>query len=131
MKERIISFATDDELLKIDLTNNIRWEEKGKEFSMNGEMFDVVRIKNVNGKTILYCLNDTQEQEIINKYNNHTKNNSSSGKKVSVLPVITLYLEPISQQSLVIPIPSNDFGRQYVMAFPRVIADEIATPPRA
>jgi len=131
MKERIISLASDDDLLKIDLNNNIRWEESGKEFSLNGEMFDVVRSKTVNGKTILYCLNDTKEQEIINQYNNQTKNNSSAGKKGTVLPVLTLYLEQQYEISLSSPVASNILYSDYVVRFPRVIADEIATPPRA
>ena len=130
MMERIRSFASVDELVKIEMNNNIRWEEKGKEFSMNGELFDVVRTKTINGKTILYCLNDTKEQQIINEYNNQTKNNSSTGKKGTVIPVISFFLEQQYEISLHSTIASNILYGNYVVRFPRVIADKIATPPR-
>ena len=45
--------------------NKIVWEEEGKEFSLNGQMYDVAKKVIVNGQTILYCLNDKKEGLLI------------------------------------------------------------------
>jgi hypothetical protein len=42
------------------------WEEKGEEFHYKNEMYDVVREKQVNGKTLVYCVNDRKESQIYN-----------------------------------------------------------------
>ena len=83
IKEKILSQLKEEELQVISLTDNkeIFWEEKGEEFLYNGEMYDVVKTKTVNGKVMLYCINDKKEKALIDKYNLVTKNNSSTDKK--------------------------------------------------
>ncbi len=84
IKENIISQLKDEELKIISLAENyknIYWEEEGKEFFFNGEMFDVVKRKEINGKEFLYCINDKKEKVLIDNYNLITKHNSSSDKK--------------------------------------------------
>ena len=44
-------------------------------------MYDVVKTKTVNGKVMLYCINDKKEKELVDNYNLVTKQNSSSDKK--------------------------------------------------
>ena len=97
MKARIRTLASEHDLVAIDLNDEIsqiRWEEEGKEFSLSGEMYDVVKTKELGGRMILYCIKDKIEQGIINKYNDLTKNNSSAGKKGIVLPLISVYMDP-------------------------------------
>ena len=82
IKERMISQLKDEELEVISSGNkNIYWEEEGKEFLFNDEMYDIVKTKMINGKVILYCINDKKEKTLIDNYNLITKNNSSSDKK--------------------------------------------------
>ena len=70
-------------LKKIDLTkietNNpsINWVEDNKEFTLGNVMYDVVKAKSENGKTYFYCLADTQEEELIKKHNQLTKDAAS------------------------------------------------------
>ena len=45
--------------------DKIVWEEKNKEFSINGVMYDVASIKKADGKTYLYCINDKKEKELL------------------------------------------------------------------
>ena len=45
--------------------DKIEWNEKGKEFSLQGVLYDVVRIKSSGGKTFLYCINDKQEKQLL------------------------------------------------------------------
>lgn len=70
----------------IELDKNaaaIRWEEEGKEFTLNGSMYDVKRIEKKAGKTLLYCINDRKEELLIKKMigtvqkNQHNKKNAA------------------------------------------------------
>lgn len=83
IREKILAELKDEQLAVISVNNNqnIYWEEEGKEFLLNGEMYDVVKTKIVNGKAMLYCINDKKEKSLIDNYNLITKNNSSSDKK--------------------------------------------------
>ena len=84
IKELLHKNINDDILTVIDFTTNkqkIYWEEEGKEFFFNGDMYDLIKTKNVQGKIFFYCINDEKEKELINNYNTVTKNNSSTDKK--------------------------------------------------
>ena len=83
IKEKILNQLKEEELQVISLTDNkeIYWEEKGEEFLFQGEMYDVVKTKTVNGKVMLYCINDKKERGLVDNYNLVTKHNSSSDKK--------------------------------------------------
>ncbi|MDQ6758056.1 MAG: hypothetical protein M3004_14125 [Bacteroidota bacterium] len=88
MKVVIQNQITFNELEKICYSDNqqkIYWEDEGKEFLFNRQMYDVVNTKVENGKTILYCVKDKKEKEIIDRYNLITKNNSSAGKKAKAI----------------------------------------------
>ncbi|HEX7904937.1 MAG TPA: hypothetical protein VF487_13765 [Chitinophagaceae bacterium] len=82
IKEKILGQLKEEELEIISLNDqNIHWEEEGKEFFLNGEMYDVVITKTMDGKVMLYCINDKKEKSLIDNYNLNTKNNSSPDKK--------------------------------------------------
>jgi hypothetical protein len=48
-----------------ELGDKIVWEEQNKEFSIDGILYDVARIKKSDGKTFLYCINDKQEKQLL------------------------------------------------------------------
>ena len=85
IKEKIVHQVAGNELDTISFTDNrerIYWEtDEDNEFSFNDEMYDVVKTKTVNGKVMLYCINDKKEKELVDNYNLVTKQNSSSDKK--------------------------------------------------
>ena len=85
IKEKIVRKVAEKELDTISFTDNrerIYWEtDEDNEFSFNDEMYDVVKTKTVNGKVMLYCINDKKEKELVDNYNLVTKQNSSSDKK--------------------------------------------------
>ena len=64
----------------------IKWQEEGKEFILHGELYDVAKIKTLNGKTLLYCINDTKEEKLLQKFAKAIKSandnnaNSKNGK---------------------------------------------------
>ena len=70
MSARILSSADNSSLIKIVAEENIHqitWEEKDKEFYLNDELYDVIKIKKERGKTVLYCLSDNKEKELKKK----------------------------------------------------------------
>jgi hypothetical protein len=84
--EAILQQLPEDLLTTIALDNNtaIEWEEKGKEFKLNGEMYDVVRTSIENGKTYLHCFSDRNEDEILRQFQSvvkHTIDNSSNSNR--------------------------------------------------
>ena len=83
IREKIFGQLKENELEMISITadQNIYWEENGKEFLLNGHMYDVVKTKAVNGKTVFLCINDRKEKALVDNYNSITKQNSSSDKK--------------------------------------------------
>ena len=86
MKEFVLSHTAKNELIQIDVTankKNIVWEDD-KEFKLGGKMYDVVSKEIVNGKQIVYCVDDEKETELIAKYNASQKKNNSDKKSNSV-----------------------------------------------
>lgn len=68
VRERLSARIPEDSFITVALEDNlarIGWEDPGKEFSLHGEMFDVVKIEKKNGKIILYCLNDKKEEQVL------------------------------------------------------------------
>jgi len=47
------------------VADKIEWEEKNKEFSLDGILYDVARIEKKEGKTFLYCINDKKEKQLL------------------------------------------------------------------
>lgn len=45
--------------------NAIRWEEPGKEFYLNGILYDIASIEKQNGKTLMHCVPDKKELKIV------------------------------------------------------------------
>jgi hypothetical protein len=50
--------------------NKLNWAEQDKEFTCNGQHYDIVNIKNVNGQIKVTCYSDNTETEIANAFNN-------------------------------------------------------------
>ena len=82
-------------LTKINIADNqevICWEDEGKEFRMHGKMYDVVRIKNEDGKLFVICVSDDKEDAILESLvktiasnidnGSNSKKNHSSGKVI-------------------------------------------------
>ena len=52
-------------IVPADNDQGICWIKPNKEFRYKGEMYDVVKIKNLPGKRYYYCLNDKKEKQLI------------------------------------------------------------------
>src|SRR5215471_2286005 len=84
IKRELIAGLPDSALEIISLEdqgNALEWEEEGKEFSLHSAMYDVVRIKKIEGKTFLYCLNDKKEKELRKTLSHIIKTSDSKSNK--------------------------------------------------
>ncbi len=84
LRKKIVEQLDKKELIAISFADNaakILWEEKGKEFSLNGKMYDIVKKDSSAGKLIFYCVDDETEARLVAKYTSNTKNNTS--KKIN------------------------------------------------
>jgi len=83
--EAILQQLPENLLTKVSSDNTaIEWEEEGKEFKLNGAMYDVVHTSVENGKTYLHCLSDKNEDEVLQQFQSVVKNtidNSSNSNR--------------------------------------------------
>jgi hypothetical protein len=111
--------------------DKIKWEEDGKEFYLDGEMYDVVRTREHGGKTVLYCLKDTKEQELLNhlvKLVKDTRKNSRSGKIIKA-PVNT-YEAPITDINLGLTLPHSRHYVCFTTPLHSSVKEILAPPPK-
>jgi hypothetical protein len=66
-----------------DSANEIRWIKPNKEFTYQGNMYDVVKIKQRNGRKAYYCINDTKENKLIADFSRKCESNQKARKLVS------------------------------------------------
>lgn len=95
-------------------------------------MYDVVKSSVVNGKVILYCINDKKEQQLIDKYNSVTKHNSSSDKKGknTVDNSINLFVYSADDNVQYQNISSKKFS-SFISPLVKNLADKVSPPPKA
>lgn len=82
-----------------DLPSGAVWEETGKEFSLNGKMFDIVKTITKGNKKILNCINDTREANLKNHYAaifhaDFGRKRDMSNKHLKSLRLISFFLIP-------------------------------------
>lgn len=78
VREEILAGVPNRYLERIEYNSDIEWEEEGKEFSLKDEFYDVVRIKEINGKKILYCLNDKNEEQLVRNFAKSIKSSADN-----------------------------------------------------
>ena len=90
MERELLAYIPDSSLevfVAEEFGDRIVWEEENKEFSIEGVLYDVARIKKIDGKTFLFCINDKQEKQLLdglakavnaNHGNKQEKNNIKS-----------------------------------------------------
>jgi predicted transcriptional regulator len=111
-----------------ELGDKILWEEENKEFSMDGVLYDVARIKKSDGKTFLYCLNDKQEKQLLDGLAKAVNaNHGNKQEKNSIKSLLTdLVCMNDEDQSTFLSVPStySRFNVTLVSSF-----EEINIPP--
>ena len=113
---------------------NLQWQDDdGKEFVLNGEMYDVAKIKKKNGKTELYCLLDKKEKELLKNFAKAMKSESSNGKsgKSSVKFQLPDYIAQPQEKTAGITCLSIHTYATYNSALSCAVKEINAPPPRA
>ncbi len=73
MEQQILAGIPETSLVVFDAeanAPNIIWEEKGKEFLLNGKLFDIAKTKIINSRTYFYCLSDNKEEQMLKDRSN-------------------------------------------------------------
>ena len=108
--------------------NKLEWEEKNKEFSLNGEMYDVAKIKIIDGKTHLYCINDKKEKQLLdNLVGAVNKNHDNKQGRNNIKPFLIDLVFPICCDSKVIAEPKESFSRGHTMSHLLIFPAERST----
>ncbi|MFI5187357.1 MAG: hypothetical protein ACHQF0_11565 [Chitinophagales bacterium] len=135
MKESIrIQSTTEDEKDFVFLSDDkkamkqLNWDGDD-EFSLNGEMYDVIEKRIEKNKIIIRALADKKETALLNKVNEHWKENDMSNKIANELFQLlqTLFPHSGSQVLVLIKPPKHTFYFYSTLLPLRV--KKIPTPP--
>jgi hypothetical protein len=126
--------AVPDSLLDLIVegqSNSFRWEEVGKEFYQQGQMYDVVKSVAKGNNTLLYCINDKKEAQLLSQLSEAARQQSGKGEKqVHKIQVIDLYFQPAKPVIHTSPVLGNNYTpfNAAIIAFTKEVN---APPPRA
>jgi len=85
IEQTIRNGLKDEELILIEISGNhtsdIIWIEQNKEFRLNGEMYDVVRIIKKYDRISYYCINDSREEKLIANFKKAHNTKKETDKK--------------------------------------------------
>lgn len=97
----------------------------GSEFELNGQRYDIIRMQKQDGKTILFCLNDTTEKKLLGELDksseNGTKQKNKSLKKSSSeynLALIQSLVFHSPDQIISFPPPASAFSFECPVSSP-------------
>jgi hypothetical protein len=80
IKKELLAGIPEYDLEVISNTGNIQWEEEGKEFYLNEELYDVVKTKQYNRHIYYYCLNDKKEKLLLKNFEKQLKTSHNQDK---------------------------------------------------
>jgi len=131
MERELLAYIPDSSLevfVAEEFGDKIVWEEENKEFSIEGVLYDVARIKKNDGKTFLYCINDKQEKQLLDglaKAVNANHGNKQENNTIKSL-LIDLVCMNDDEPSVFLSVPStySRFNVILVSSF-----EEINIPP--
>ena len=113
----------------------IRWEEEGREFYLDGKLYDVASIEKQNGKTMIHCVCDKDETELAKDVaktiaSSHEKANGKESKQTVKFQLsdYTVQLTDKTSYSLIAP------SREYLDFDVAILSSPLSVdtdPPRA
>ena len=121
--ETVLVFSLDDK----NAMNRLKWEGND-EFSVDGQMYDVIEKKISNNKLVIRCTSDKKETALIKKYEKMNDENNSKNKSALLLKLINACYLPAKSVELFIsykPIPSPYLQSEIISSGVR----DVLTPP--
>ncbi|MFZ9660969.1 MAG: hypothetical protein ACO29O_03745 [Chitinophagaceae bacterium] len=132
-KELMISLLPDYDFEKIEDNEKIQWEEEGKEFRYNKQMYDVARTIMVKGKKVYLVINDAKENKLLQKME-HTvsklkENNNTKGSHTPIFKYIqSIFIINNASTLILFNIKKGKF-LIYNESFTSDTLDDILIPP--
>ena len=110
------------------VADKIEWQEKNKEFSLDGILYDVARVEKKEGKTFLYCINDKKEKQLLDNLvkavnKNHDNKQGRNNIKSLLLDLVCMSDEE-DPKTFSVPSAYSSFNVILVSSF-----EEINSPP--
>jgi hypothetical protein len=129
MTNKILAGHFAEYLVTIDAAQNqIKWVEANEEFTLNGKLYDVVKIEIKDGHTIMQCISDTDEANIVNEARKATEKNSQSTTLAQFFKLFTAdkatvysqihFLEIRESIYNLFPTPSLDIAKREILSPP-------------
>ena len=114
---------------------DIRWEEDGNEFYLNGKLYDVASIEKQNGKTLIHCICDKEESQLATDVakavaSANDKTTGKESKHIVKFQLSDYVLQTIDRTAYSINAPSTAYIDFDVAIFPSSRAVD-TDPPRA
>jgi hypothetical protein len=111
MEKELLSLIPESSLdvfVAEDLGNKIVWEEENKEFYIEGALYDVARIKKIDGKTFLYCINDKKEKLLLDDLANAVNGNHGNKQEKNNIKSLLIDLVCMNDEepSTIFSVPS-------------------------
>lgn len=94
-EEQMLKGVRQEDMTAISYADNrdkIYWEEEGREFMLDGQLYDVIKTGTVDGNEVLYCLADKKEKDLIDQYSLLTKKVTGNAKKQKQAPSFAIQL---------------------------------------
>ena len=121
----------DDFVFSLDDKTNLaqlKWDGDD-EFSLNGEMYDVIGKKIENNKLIIRCLSDKKETALVKKYSKVNNETNSKNKTALLIKLVSsLYVCEEEPGIFFKPLPADTQTFFYAQK-DFTLAHEVLTPP--
>ena len=118
-----------DLVIAEQVADKIVWKEKGKEFFLDGLMYDVARIEKRHGQTLIYCISDTKEKRLFDQLVNAVNGNHNPNEKNTVKsPLTELFFMNNGEEQIFVSEPSTYI--QYNEVAVSSVEEIVIQPPR-
>lgn len=108
------------------------WEEKGEEFKFNNEYYDVVAIDQADGKVMIVCIKDENENQLEMQLNQIYKSgkNSTSSSRYAHVKFFSFFHEEFADLKVVFKSPKSVFIEANDSNWKDYYSDIFIPPPR-
>jgi len=98
-KKKILASLNDEELKRIPLQPGMEFMDDDQEFMLEGEKYDIVRVKNEEGRKVFYAVNDKDETRLLKKLAQAGRSQGQGAKK-GILKLSTVYCQYMDAKTI-------------------------------
>jgi hypothetical protein len=112
--------------------SRLSWHEGKKEFVHQGEYYDVINIKTVRGGTVIKCVKDTAELELVNRYIQSGKGKQNPFQqllKLSWLKIVMEPHEPVQWEGVALSLIHEEHRFHYLFSIQESTLKNLSPPP--